>query len=249
MSNYQNAITSLLGILALPEKTGMLDSSIQKSFRDIADQEKAATIIKTFCQYFMMFQTQTALMKVVYEVIDSTFEIIDNLQDLEDLLVKSITLRIIEIFIDYSKLEGDKDKVIKTLSTSLDILAPAPLIINLGMLVKPVFNDPEFVAQMATQEVEVVAVIDNSEIAQEIKGGVDRWINMQSLNLDSQDELLSFVEAEVIKLGSEKGFDLASSEFSNLLLECKEMVNLKLAAMSFLMGFDDEDLSPQPLSL
>ena len=116
-------------------------------------------------------------------------------------------------------------------------------------MAKPVFEDKDYQAKKAQEEQVEVKEIEQSDLAQEIKAQIAAWIETQQLSLDEQGKLHKEIEERVDKLAEEKGLDKNSEEYRHIIVESKEMVNLKLTAMSLIMDFGDEDLSPQPLSL
>ena len=235
--------------LNLSDKDARISNGVCDSFKDSSDRLKALETISTFVGYFQLFNDLDYLKKEVQECIVGTLEICSNMNELMDSLLKSTLFSILELVLDYSKIKGDKDKVLKTLSTSLEILAPSALIINLGTMAKPVFEDKDYQAKKSQEEQVEVKEIEQSDIAQEIKAKIASWIETQQLSLEQQGELHKQIEQKIAKLAEEKGLEKASKEYQNIIVESKEMVNLKLTAMSLIMDFGDEDLSPQPLSL
>jgi hypothetical protein len=243
---YQENLNKISSFFGKNEGEYSLDSKLDGKFDSNEQKEKASALVLEFISYFDMFKGLKALMDEVSGVIDSTFEICENLDDFSDLLVKSILLRIIEIYIDNSPY-SDKEKILKTLSQSFEILAPSALIINLGLMVKPIFSDPDYIARKSAETQVMVKEIDNSEIARDIKANIDRWIKMQDLNPEFQDELTDSLKVEVERLSQEKEL-INKEEITQIVLECQEMMNMQLTAISLMMDFGDEDLSPQPIS-
>ncbi len=241
-------LKTIRNFLELSDKDRRISENLEEIFKDKTEIDQAIKIIGEFVNYFNLFNDLKFLKKEIVDCILGTLEICTNNKELMDSLLKTTLFRILEIFLDHSKIQGDKDKIIKTLSLSLEILAPSALIINLGMIAKPVFQDEDYQAQKAL-EAEEIEKIDHSVIADAIKAEVSNWIEMQQLNLEKQKELTDHVEIMVARLAAEQGLATETEQYYNLVLESKEMVNLKLTAMSLLMDFGDEDLSPQPLSL
>jgi hypothetical protein len=194
-----------------------------------------------------MFRNLKELLKVIKETITQSFDMSENVNDFGDMLVKSILLRIIEIYLENSKIMADKEKILKTLSTSLEVLAPSALIINLGLMVKPIFSDPTYLEKKSKEDQVSINVVDRSDIALKIKSSIDQWIKSQTLNIDMQDEIKDKMVKEFIDLSKKFGLESTSPHYQQILLESTEMLNMQLTAISLMMDFGDEDLSPQPI--
>ncbi|GAJ20427.1 unnamed protein product, partial [marine sediment metagenome] len=62
-------------------------------------------------------------------------------------------------------------------------------IINLGLLLKPMYQDQEYLERANKfQEVEISYSL-NDGIEIEIKDAIDNWLKTQIINLDNQDSL------------------------------------------------------------
>ncbi len=242
-------LDSIRSFLDVSKNDHRISENLESVFCEDQEIQKAIKIIDTFVNYFSLFKDIEYLKKEVVDCILNTLEICGKIDELMDSLLKTMLFSILELVLDYSKIKGDKDKVLKTLSTSLEVLAPSALIINLGTLAKPVFQDEDYQAKKAQEEQIEVQEIEQSEIAQKIKAEIATWIETQALSLDQQNHLHSIVEGKVNALAEEQGLKKDSKEYNNILVEAKEMINLKLTAMSLVMDLGDEDLSPQPLSL
>jgi hypothetical protein len=187
-------------------------------------------------------------LKILHEIIISSFDIIESPSELQETLLKSVLLRITEIYIDYSQFP-DKEKILKTLSQSLEILAPSALIINLGLMVKPVFSDPNYIEKQKVEEVYNVEKIDSSEIALRIKSEIDSWIKMQRLIVDEQEMLRSQLDAKVDELAANYNLSPTAPELVQIRNECTEMLNMQLTILSLTSELGDDDLSPIPINL
>lgn len=235
-------------ILQTAAEDKRIPEKIKQEFSDKAQQQQVAQSIVQFLNYFDMFKGLKPLSKELSQIIMETFEICEIASEFHEILLKSILLRFTEIYIDHAGY-ADKDKIIKTLSQSLEILAPQALIINLGLMVKPIFANTEYLKEQEKTEEKVVEKVDNSTIALRIKNQIDNWIRSQRLDVDAQAELGHKLNEKVEQMAKEAGLPTDSQEFKLISLECSEMLNLQLTAISLMLDLDDEDLSPQPITL
>jgi hypothetical protein len=238
--------TRLVQILGVAQSDQSLYKKISENFPDPSAQTTVIKQITQFLGYFDMFKSLKALSKELLIIINDTFEMCEQPSEFQEILLKSILLRFTEIYIDHAGY-ADKDKIIKTLSQSLEILAPQALIINLGLMVKPIFSDVKYLAEQSQVEEKHVEEVDNSQIALKIKKQIDAWIKSQSLNVDDQAALTEKLGAKVSALAKELKLPEDCKEFRQIMLECTEMLNMQLTMLSLMMDLDDEDLSPQPI--
>lgn len=234
--------------LEIPSTDHSVFDRLTKKFPKASDQQALATDLYQFLKYFDMFRNLKELLKVLKDTILSTFDLAESVSDYKEGLLKSILLRIIEIYIDYAKY-SDKDKILKTLSQSLEILAPSALIINLGLMVKPVFTDAAYLETRQKEEAVLIVAVNASEVGLKIKAEIDKWIKMQQLNVDFQDEIRANLCIEFDKVAQKFNFDKSRKEYSQIKNECIEMLNMQLTMLSLTMEIGDEDLSPQPIQL
>lgn len=245
--NFSELVKNINVFLDLPADSSDISRKISHNFTSSPDQLKVAENIYQFIKYFDMFRNLKELLKVIKQVILANFDICENASDFQELLIKSILLRITEIYIDYAKFT-DKEKILKTLSQSLEVLAPSALIINLGLMVKPIFTDTAYIEKSKQEEsIEMTPVIDSSETALKIKSEIDKWIKAQSINIDQQDLLKGKLESEIDRIATKYGLNKTDPHYNRVRNECNEMLNMQLTAMSLIMDLGDEDLSPQPI--
>ena len=245
-ADFQAGIEQIHTILGISLDGSQLVANLQERFSDPGKQQKIVEHMKDFLRYFDMFKGITALFQELTDILKGSFEICEKVEDYPDLLMKSILLRIIEIYIDHSPYQ-DKEKILKTLAVSFEILAPSALIINLGLMAKPIFTDPEYLTGKKKDTVIEIKKVDNSALAQKLKNSIDSWIRQQNLNPEFQEQHLIDLITHFETIAAELGLNPETPEFNNLLLESQEMVNMQLTAMSLMMDFGDEDLSPQPI--
>lgn len=225
-----------------------IEQELLKNFKDLQAHEESIQEITDFVHYFSMFQGLKSIRLELYRSILDSIGMADNIADLRELLQKTILLRFVEIYVDNARLE-QKDKILDILSSSLETLAPGPLFLNLGLLVRPIFQDKEFQQkQEAEEEKEIIytqeyASITDADVA--IKNAIDLWIRSQQLSLDIQDELYQVLSLQFEKECSLRGIPPRE----DLLIQCKEMLNMQLALVSLQMSLEDEDEDLSPVKL
>ena len=136
-----------------------------------------------------MFNDIKPFKNSLYNCINKTLEIKpDSIFDFEDLLVKNSIMHFIQEYINYSQL-NQKDQVLEFLVDSLEKLKIQPLITNLGLLIKPIYQDQSYLNNLQQlKEIEVAYNLANGTDIQ-IKNEIDAWLRTQEISLDNQDDL------------------------------------------------------------
>ncbi|MHA1730501.1 MAG: hypothetical protein ACTSU5_01080 [Promethearchaeota archaeon] len=235
-----------------------LDDSLGKRLPDITEEQRVSLFraITQFAHYFDMFKDLQYFFEEIYDAIVSAIDLIDpeaplDVKEFDELLQKTVLLRFVEAYVTHAQL-GQKEKILDILSTSLGILAPQALFLNLGLMVKPIYTSEEYVKQKKAQEVTEISY-DEYRVGVEaegvIKQGVDRWLKSQKLDLEKQDEFKEALRAEFNRLCSENGVAEGSAVYDKLLSQVNEMFVMQLTLLS-LGGFGDEeeDLAPVPIT-
>ncbi|HMF32069.1 MAG TPA: hypothetical protein VKK79_11670 [Candidatus Lokiarchaeia archaeon] len=230
-----------------PALSAVVEQDLTENFKDPKAKEEGIQKISEFVLYFSLFQGLKALRAELHRSIRDSIEMAENVADLSELMQKTILLRLVEIYVDNARLE-QKDKILNILSSSLETLAPGPLFLNLGLLVKPVFQDEEFQQKQETQEEkEIVYAVEYTPVSShdvEIKHAIDNWIRSQQLNLDSQEILHLSLKNQFEQECSTRGV----TPRDDLLMQCQEMLNMQLTIVSLQMSLeDDEDCAPVKL--
>jgi uncharacterized ubiquitin-like protein YukD len=152
-------------------------------------------------------------------------------------------MRFIQEYITYSKL-SNKEQVLDFLSGSLERLQIRPLIINLGLLIKPMYQDEEYVEKIkGYQEVEVSYVLNDEEEVQ-IKKTIDQWLETQEISFDKQEELKLGLQNKFNSLINECSLDSDSQRCKELWNEVQEMLNMKLTVLSLMDSIPEEEFAP-----
>ena len=144
---------------------------------------------RKFLNYFSTYLRGEEFQKRIFEIIQISYEICDLVDNLPDVLLKTTFVNLLELYLDYSKIER-KDDMLNYLTLSFDSLAPGPKILNLCLLVEPVLKSQEFMLdQTKLAEFEIIyAPMTSTEIR--MKNEIDQWIKTQKLDLTKQDILL-----------------------------------------------------------
>ena len=144
MSEKYYSILSQIGeFLGVESANSSISKYLEKNFASVEERVKAARTVLDFIHYFAPFRDILPLREIIYQTLLESLNRAKNLEELNDILLIDILLRIIEIYIINSQL-SDKKKIIATLSRSLLGLAPSALIINLCTIVKPIFSQSNF---------------------------------------------------------------------------------------------------------
>ena len=196
--------------------------------------------IKAFLIPFSMFRDIQEFMNSTYDYIQKTIEITGgSLKEFVRILIRTILMGFIQEYVDYVRLYK-KEEVFDYLTNALGKLSLQPLIINLGLLLKPMYQDKEYMeSRKQLQEVEVEYTRD-SEVEPLIKGAIDEWIESQELNLDKQDELRELIAIEFKNLIEIYNVPKESELYKKLLIEVMEMLSLKLTVLSLMDSLNDD---------
>src|SRR4030042_5710359 len=225
------SFSDLLSFFIEPAKIDDILHILEECFSNPKDRETGIIIIKEFVQYFALFQTLKPLRLEIHRCVMETIQIADRVSDLGDLLQKAILLRLVEIYIGNAGLE-QKDKILNILSSSLETLAPGPLFLNLGLLVRPIFQQESYQrAQQAQEEREIVYSIEYKTISKtdiEIKKVMDKWIKSQRFDLEAQDKLKSALKQKLQEECKNRGLPTRD----DLLFQVQEMLNMQLTLAS-----------------
>ena len=247
--NLSSVYSEIKQFLSIADENFDLEKIINHFFNTEPDENKLEIVgdILNFVNKFSMFQDIKPFMGSLYKCITNTLEIKpDSIYDFEDLLAKNAIMHFVQEHINYSKLT-QKDQVLKYLTDSLEKLETQPLIMNLGILLKPMYKDHEYLNSIKRiEEIEVsYNVINNSEL--QVKTEIDSWLKAQDINLESQEELTARLTKELDRLFSKYTIPITSEESKKLNLEAREMLNLKLTMLSLMDQIADESIEPIPI--
>ena len=233
-----------------PSDTLMALETVLEWGSELAKEENKLEIlgdILSFIDKFSMFKEIKPFMNSVYGCINKTLEIKpDSIFDFEELLVKNSIIYFVQEYINYSKIT-QKDQVFKFLADSLEKLQIQPLIVNLGLLLKPMYQDQAYISNLENlKEIEVIYNSSN-DVDIKIKQEIDTWLNTNNINLENQDELREDLKKEFENSITKYNLTLDSEKSKKLELEVMEMLTMKLAMLSLMEQIPDDSLKPIPI--
>ena len=236
-------------VLSIPDEQFDLEGNINAYFKSEPDENKLEILgdILSFIGKFSLFKDTKPFMGSLYECINSTLELRpEKIYDFEDILIKNSILHFIQEYINYSQL-SQKDQVLQYLSDSLEKLQTQALITNLGLLLKPMYEDHGYLNDLkGIKSIEVSYDLQNSTENQ-IKSEIDTWINSQNINLDNQEELRLQINKELDRLLLKFNIVKDSKKSKILHLEVSEMLSMKLTMLSLMDHLSDDAYGPIPI--
>lgn len=203
--------------------------------------------ILNFVNKFSLFQDNKPFMNSLYTCITNTLEIKpENIYDYEEILLHNSIMYFVQEYINYSKFT-QKDQIMQFLTDSLEKLETQPLITNLGLLIKPMYQDQSYISNLNTnQEVLVSYEVINDDETQ-IKSEIDGWLKNQEISLDNQEKLIDKLLQELDRLFTKYNLSKDSEKSKKLNLEAIEMLNMKLTMLSLMEQIPDDSFEPIPI--
>jgi type IV secretory pathway VirB6-like protein len=203
--------------------------------------------IKEFIYNFSMFRTITPLMNFVYHCIEVSLDFkFESINDFKELLIKNTLMRFLQDYINYSQLT-QKKQILKVLSDSLEKLQIQPLIINLGLLLKPMYQDQKYLENLSKYKEEYVTYTLNENLELNIKNAIDIWLNSQTITLENQSEIKNALQRKFDTLIEQYNISALSEKYKNLFTEIMEMLSMKLIMISLAESITDKSLEPIPI--
>lgn len=241
--DLESKYSEIKTILAINDGKFDLDQVIS----EWSEEKKLAVLDKVlkFIQNFYMFKELKPFMNSVYICIKKTLEIQADIEDYEELLVKNAIMRFLQEYITYSNL-SQKEEILNFLAQSLGKLQLQPLIINLGLILKPMYSDEDYLNKIKDYEEIEVSYILNDENEIKIKRDIDKWLESQFISLDNQDELRMNLKGVYDRLVASYNLSAESEIYLKLFKEVNEMLAMKLTVLS-LMDSVDESFEPVPI--
>ncbi|QEE16394.1 hypothetical protein DSAG12_02224 [Promethearchaeum syntrophicum] len=246
MSEKYYGILSQIGeFLEVESANSSISKYLEKNFASIEERVKAARIVLDFILYFASFRDVIPLREIIYQTLLESLNRAKNLEELNDILLIDILLRIIEIYIINSQLT-DKKKIIATLSRSLLGLAPSALIINLCTIVKPIFSQSNYTNNYETKKENIEDKDDN--IVKQIKLKIENWIKnlgLQQNDLKAIEDSKKELNKKVSYYAHEFKLSEKSSEFNQILMDAQDLLDITLTAISLATDNKNRDLYSQ----
>ena len=211
-----------------------------------SDDKKLLVLNKvlSFINNFSMFKDSIPFMNSVYICVKRTLEIEADIDDYDELLIKNSIMRFVQEYISYSNL-SQKEAILNFIADSFGVLKLQPLIINLGLLLKPMYKDEEYLKKLQSCEEIEVSYMCNDEDEIELKKQIDNWLEARTISLDSQDNLKIELKQIYDNIIVQFNIPKESETYLTLLREVNEMLAMRLTVLS-LMNIDDS-LEPVPI--
>ncbi len=252
-------LLEIQAFLSISDENFRLNQLLQKNFQSTQIQSILLNKILRFLYKFQMFKKIEPFMAVVYRYISNTLEVkLTNLEEFEYILVKTSLTGLIQDYVNFMNIQN-KDAVFDFLTQSFGKLSLEPLIINLGLLLKPFYQEQAILTEIDTIEVpeepklkelveeieEVQVLVDNS--TKLIKEAVNDWIESQKLDLDHQIELRENLQIFYDDMAEIYDIEKSSELYTMLLTEVMEMLSLKLTVISLMDSLSDSSINPVPI--
>ncbi|MFX1503043.1 MAG: hypothetical protein ACFFDH_18930 [Promethearchaeota archaeon] len=241
--------SELKEFLSLPDKNFNLERDINQYCKTETDEYKLEILgdILNFVTKFSLFKDIKPFMTSLYTCISNTLEIkSSSIFDFEDLLIRNSIIHFVQEYINYSKIT-QKDQVLKFLSDSFEKLKIEPLIMNLGLLLKPMYQDLSYLRNLQNLKELEVTYNSSTDVELKIKQEIDIWLNRKYINLDNQDELKKQLTQEFKKMITKYNLILDSEKLKKLKLEVMEMFTMKLTIISLMEQTPDGSFEPIPI--
>ena len=211
-----------------------------------SDDKKLLVLNKvlSFINHFSMFKDSRPFMNSVYICVKKTLEIEADIDDYDELLIKNSIMRFVQEYISYSNL-SQKEAILNFIADSFGVLQLQPLIINLGLLLKPMYKDEEYLKKLQSCEEIEVSYMCNDDDEIELKKQIDSWLEDQNISLESQENLKIGLKQIYDNIIVQFNIPKESETYLTLLREVNEMLAMRLTVLS-LMDMDDS-LEPVPI--
>lgn len=245
--DLESRYSEIKTFLSIPDNQFQLQQKINTFFESNENKIEILSKITNFIYYFTMFKNIKPFMHSLYKCILNTLDIsIESPNDFNELLIKNSIMNFVQDYIDYAQL-NQKRQVLKLLSDSLDRLQLQPLIINLGLLLKPMYQDQEYQNKLKYLEEIEVSYDFNDQIPLQIKKSMDNWLKDRVIDLNNQESIKSALIKEFEHLTNKYNILSNSETYEKLFSEVMEMFSIKLTLISLMESFPEDSL--QPLSI
>ena len=242
--DFESKYFEISQFLSVSEPEFKLNKKIDEKFDSDSLKMEVLSKINQFINYFSMFRNDKTFMNSVYYCIETTLDIeFDSVSDFKELLVKNTLMRFIQEYIDYAQLT-QKRQILKLFSDSFDKLQIQPIIINLGLLLKPMYQDKGYLDRINdTKEVEIsYSLLDDIEI--KIKALIDEWLKVQVITLNNQNKVKTELRKKFEDLASKFKIIKNSEFYLKLFTEVMEMLSMRFTVISLMESISDDSLEP-----
>jgi len=245
--DFESKYIEIRQFLSVSELEFNLDKKIDELFDSDNLKMEILSKITQFINYFSIFKNVKPFMNSVYYCIETTLEIgVESVGDFKELLVKNALMRFVQEYIDYAQLT-QKRQVLRLLSDSFGKLQIQPIIINLGLLLKPMYQDKAYLDRANnTKDVKIsYSLLDDIEI--KIKTIIDEWMKAQVITLSNQDKIKTELRNKYEDLASNFKITKNSDIYLKLFTEVMEMLSMRLTMISLMGTISDDSLAPIPI--
>jgi len=247
MELLQNILNKLNYIVNESEFLKKIESINVKNL----DINKILNQTDKFIDGFGVYLKNPEIQQHILKIIFTSYEICEDLDDLMDIFLKTMIVRLIELYLTYAKInETAKDSVLNILGTSFGRLDPKAQILNVCILVDPIFKSKEYIADKSKLEEEEIVykeIPSISNIEREIKLEIDNWIKSVYIDLNKQDELIEKLKVHCKNIAKIKQLNINSNEYIALENECIEMLRMQITSIALISELEDENLMPIPI--
>lgn len=239
-------LEAIQDFVGLPDDLYDLEDLIKKKSDQAELRLSILECVYNFIHLFQMFKNIKPLMRSVYKCVQKTLDHdLEEVNDYSELLLRNTLFRLLQELLAYKALH-QKDMILQYLLESLEKLQLQPMIINLGLMVKPIYQDINYVKKIESLEAVEISYILGNEQEIDLKEQIDTWISQQTLDLDKTDEIKQQLIEKYDEIIDEYKIAKGTKDYKRILNEIVEMLNLKLTVMS-LMNSVADDIQPIPI--
>ncbi|MBW1984649.1 MAG: hypothetical protein JRI53_08010 [Deltaproteobacteria bacterium] len=245
--DFESKYFEIRQFLSISELEFNLDKKIDEYFDSDRLKIEILSKITQFIYYFSIFKNIKPFMNSVYYCIETTLDLrVESVSDFKELLVKNALMKFVQEYIDYAQLT-QKRQIMKVLSDSFEKLQIQPLIINLGLLLKPMYQDKDYLERAnKNKEVNIsYSLINDIEI--KIKTIIDEWLKVKAIGLNNQDEIKTELIIKFEELASNFKIIKGSDLYKKLFKEIMEMLSMRLTVISLMESISDDSFEPIPI--
>lgn len=246
--DFESKYIEIRQFLSVSELDFNLDKKIDALFEPDNLKMEILSKITQFINYFSIFKNVKPFMNSVYNCIDTTLDFgLDSVSDFKELLIKNALMRFVQEYIDYAQLT-QKRQILKVLSDSFEKLQIQPIIINLGLLLKPMYQNSAYLDRAKNIKEEEISYSFVDDVESEIKANIDKWLKTQAITLNNQNKIKTELKKEYEFLASSFKIVKNSEVYLKLLTEVMEMFSMRLTMISLMESISDDSFEPIPIN-
>ncbi len=246
--DFESKYFEISQFLSVSEPEFKLNKKIDEKFDSDSLKMEVLSKINQFISYFSIFKNEELFMNSVYYCIETTLDLgFESVSDFKELLIKNTLMRLVQEYIDYAQLT-QKRQTLKLFSDSFEKLQIQPIIINLGLLLKPMYQDKVYLDRINyAKEVQIsYSPLDDIEI--KIKTLIDEWLKVQVITLNNQTKVKTELRKKYEVLASKFEVIKNSDFYLKLFTEVKEMLSMRFTVLSLMESMSDDSIEPIPIN-